>query len=393
MFFHLIFSIPWFVVVVRFIKPLPWLWSVKVALAIFLLLASQYHLFSRISSGSLFSPEFPRPLIIVFNVLFGTIVILAVFQIALDLASIVIRLFKGHFPSVHPGLRYMFGGVAFCLSAYGVNQAVGVPALKDVEVAIAGLPPEFDGYRLVQLTDLHISRLFPASWTAEVVAKTNALDADLIVITGDFIDGSVATRRDDVAPLAGLQARDGVFAIPGNHEYYFDYQDWIRHLTTMNITMLPNAHAILTRGEGKVVLAGVTDLSATETGSPAPDLAKALEGAPRDTPIILLDHQPMMAGQSADSGVSLQLSGHTHGGMIRGLDMLVALDNNGFVSGHYQIGEMTLYVNNGTALWPGFALRLAVPSELTRIILRPKEAMSELKGSEPVTRTSEGLNI
>lgn len=370
--FHLIFGIPWLVVLVRFIQPLPWHWSLKAALAILLLIASQYHLFSRISSGSVFSPEFPRPLIIAFNVLFGTIVLLAVFQIALDLASLVIIPFKGHFPLVPAGFRYVIGGVALCLSAYGVSQAIRVPPLKDIEISIGRLPPEFDGYRIVQLTDLHISRLFPKSWTEEVVERTNAVDADLIVITGDFIDGSVASRRDDVAPLVRLQARDGVYAIPGNHEYFFHYQEWMDHLATMNMTMLPNAHAMLTRGEGRIVLAGVTDLSANQTGLPAPDLVKALEGAPADAPIILLDHQPMMARQSATSGVALQLSGHTHGGMIRGLDMLVARANNGFVSGRYQVGDMTLYVNNGTALWPGFALRIGVPSELTRITLRSK---------------------
>ncbi|MGI2036290.1 metallophosphoesterase [Rhizobium panacihumi] len=368
--FHLIFGIPWLVVVVRFIQPLPWLWSVKAALAIFLLIASQYHLFSRLSSGSVFSPEFPRPLIIAFNVLFGTILLLAVFQVALDLASLAITPFKGRFPSVPASFRYVIASVALCLSAYGVSQAIRIPPLKDIEVSIAGLPSEFDGYRIVQLTDLHISRLFPASWTKEVVAKTNALNADLIVITGDFIDGSVLRRRDDVAPLARLRARDGVYAIPGNHEYFFAYQEWMGHLATMNMTMLPNAHEVLRRGEGKIILAGVTDLSADETGLPPPDLSKALEGAPAGAPIILLDHQPMMARQSADSGVALQLSGHTHGGMVRGLDTLVARGNNGFVSGRYHIGDMTLYVNNGTALWPGFALRIGVTSELTRITLR-----------------------
>lgn len=370
--FHLIFGIPWLVVVVRFIQPLPWSWSIKAAIAILLLLASQYHLFSRLSSGSVFSPEFPRPLIIAFNVLFGMIILMAVLQVVVDLACLAITLFKGHFPAVPPSLRYAIGGVALCLSAYGVSQAIRLPQLKDIEVSITGLPSEFDGYRIVQLTDLHISRLFPASWTEGAVARTNALDADLIVITGDFIDGSVEARHEDVAPLATLQARDGVYAIPGNHEYFFEYLEWMRHLATMNMTMLPNAHVVLERGEGRIVLAGVTDLSAEETGSPAPDLSKALAGAPADTPIILLDHQPMMARQSAASGIALQLSGHTHGGMVRGLDMLVARANNGFVSGRYQVDDTTLYVNNGTALWPGFALRIGVPSELTRITLRAK---------------------
>src|SRR5690606_4764442 len=102
----------------------------------------------------------------------------------------------------------------------------------------------------------------------------------------------------------------------------------------------------------------------------APDLVLALEGAPAAVPIVLLDHQPRQARAAAARGVALQLSGHTHGGMIIGLNRLVARGNAGFVSGRYELGGMTLYVSNGTGLWPGFALRLGVPSEITRITLR-----------------------
>ena len=370
--FHLIFGIPWLVVVVRFIQPLPWIWSAKASLTILLLVASQFHLVSRLSSGSVFDPEFPRPLVIAFNVLFGTIVLLAVFQIALDVVSLAIIPFKGGFPSAPAGLRYAIGVLALGLSAYGASQAIRVPPLNDIELPVAGLPPEFDGYRMVQLTDLHISRLFPAAWTKEVVLRTNALDADLIVITGDFIDGDVAHRKDDVAPLSGLRARDGVYVIPGNHEHFFDYQEWMGHLEMLGMRMLSNSHVILEKGNARIVLAGVTDLSARRHSAPPPDLAAAIRGAPANTPILLLDHQPMMAEKAAASGVVLQLSGHTHGGMVLGLDRLIARANGGFVSGRYQLGAMTLYVNNGTALWPGFAIRLGVPSELTRITLRAK---------------------
>jgi uncharacterized protein len=134
--------------------------------------------------------------------------------------------------------------------------------------------------------------------------------------------------------------------------------------------VLENDHVVLDRGGGKLVLAGVTDLSASHTGHPARDLAAALNGAPKGIPIILLDHQPRAAQQAAELGVALQLSGHTHGGMIIGLDRLAARANAGYVSGRYDVDGMTLYVNNGTALWPGFALRLGRPSELTRITLR-----------------------
>lgn len=368
--FHLIFGLPWLVVVLRFIQPLPWLWSLKATLAILLLIASQYHLVSRLSSGSVFSPEFPRPLIIVFNIFFGAILLLAIFQIALDAMSVVLLVIKGQFPSVPSGVRYAMGSAAIALSALGVSQAIRVPPTKDVEIAIPGLPQAFDGYRLLQLTDLHISRLFPRPWTESVVSAANARDADLIVITGDLIDGSIENRRADVEPLSRLRARDGVIAIPGNHEYFFGYEDWMRYFEGLNMRTLANGHVVVERGGARLVIAGVTDLSAPATGFPAPDIRAALVGAPAEAPVVLLDHQPMQARNMAEAGIALQLSGHTHGGLILGLHRLFALANNGFVSGLYQVGPMQLYVNNGTGLWPGFALRLGKPSELTRITLR-----------------------
>jgi predicted MPP superfamily phosphohydrolase len=190
------------------------------------------------------------------------------------------------------------------------------------------------------------------------------------VVTGDLIDGSLASRRADVEPLRDLRAADGVYVIPGNHEYFFNYLAWVAHYAEMGMGVLENDHVVLERDGAKLVLAGVTDLSASHTGHPARDLTAALNGAPKGVPIILLDHQPRAARQAAELGVALQLSGHTHGGMIIGLDRLAARANAGYVSGRYDVDGMTLYVNNGTALWPGFALRLGRPSELTRITLR-----------------------
>ena len=368
--FHIVFGLPWIVVTSRFILPLPWAWPVKIAIAGVLLIASQYHLISRISSGSVFSPEFPRVLVIGFNVLFGAIAMLAVFQIALDTVSLGVALVNTGFPPVPPEIRYAIGTVALCLSGFGVSQAVRAPPVKAIEVAIPNLPSTFEGYRILQLTDLHIDRLFPRSWAEEVVRRANELQPDLTLVTGDFIDGSLDARREDIAPIVGLKARDGVLAIPGNHEYYFGYTEWIEHDAEIGIRMLLNQHAVIERGEGRIVVAGVTDLAALGTNFPKPDLDKALNGAPTGAPVILIEHQPRMAKRSAARGIALQLSGHTHGGMVRGLDFFVARANDGYVSGLYHVGEMKLYVNNGTGLWPGFALRLGRPSELTVITLR-----------------------
>lgn len=345
------------------------LWS-KVAIALILLAVSQYHLWSRLSSGSVFAPEFPRAAVILFNWAFGALLLLEILQIVLDLGLVATAIVRWDRVGLPDCARYGTAGLAAVASAVAVANATRVAPVRDVEVTIAGLSPRFDGYRILQLTDLHLSRLFPSGWAQATVARANAAGSDLIVVTGDFIDGSVAMRRDDVEPLRALRAPDGVWAIPGNHEYFFDYGAWMRHLAGLGFRMLPNAHTVVRRGDAELVLAGVTDLSAPEVGEAPPDLAAALRGAPAGAPVVLLDHQPRRARDAAARGVALQLSGHTHGGMVVGLDRLVARANAGFVAGRYRIGDMTLYVSNGTGLWPGFALRLGVPSEMTRFTLR-----------------------
>ncbi|SEK38852.1 hypothetical protein SAMN05216382_0310 [Sphingomonas palmae] len=367
--FHLFFSIPSLIVIARWLIPLSLPLGWKLAGALLLLVASQYHLWSRLSSGSVFAPEFPRPVVLLFNWAFGAILLLAVLQIALDVGGVVGWLLTRGTWHMPDAARYAAAVLAVVLAAIGVANASRLPPVKDVAVAIPNLPPAFEGYRLLQLTDLHLSRLFTARWASAVVARANASGVDAIVVTGDFIDGSVAMRHADVAPLADLRAPDGVWAVPGNHEYFFDYADWMHHLTSLGIRMLPNAHTLLRREGATLVIAGVTDASARGAGQAGPDLAAALTGAPPAAPIILLDHQPRNARAAAAAGVALQLSGHTHGGMIAGMAKLLEPANAGFVSGAYRIGDMTLYVSNGTGLWPGFALRLGRPSEMTRFTL------------------------
>jgi hypothetical protein len=368
--FSLVFGLPWLLVVTRFLWPLQLPLAAKIVVAALLLVASQYHQWSRLSSGSVFSPEFPRAVVILFNWAFGAILFLAVLQLLLDGATLIAMLVHGGHVNVPDGIRYATGALAAGLAAIGVHQAIRVPPVNDIDIAIPGLAPQFDGYTMLQLTDLHISRLFPARWTRAVVERANALGANLIVVTGDLIDGTIAARRNDVEPLRQLRAADGVYIIPGNHEYFFGYRAWMDTFAAMGMRVLANDHVVLDRNGGRLILAGVTDLSASHSGHPAPDLDAALQGAPKDVPVILLDHQPRQARRAAARGVALQLSGHTHGGMIRGPDRLAARANGGFVSGRYEVDRMTLYVNNGTALWPGFALRLGRPSELTRITLR-----------------------
>ncbi|TYL89550.1 metallophosphoesterase [Bradyrhizobium rifense] len=367
---QLIIGLIYLLILTRFIWPidLP-LWA-KIVMAALALVALQFHRWSKLSSGSVFSPEFPRPVVALFNWALGAIVLLVLLQLALDVGLLLGIPFNGGVVSAPDKVRYGLAALAAVAAAIGVHQAMRIPPLKDVEIGIRGLPWQFDGYTILQLTDLHISRLFPASWARNVVERSNKLGVDLIAITGDLIDGTVEARRTDIEPLQDLKATDGVYVISGNHEYIFGYSAWMAQFAALGLLSLENRHIVVDRNGGTLVLAGITDRASRRGGHAVRDLAAVLKGIPKGAPAILLDHQPSDARHAAELGVALQLSGHTHGGLIWGIDRLAARANAGYVSGRYDVDGMALYVNNGTALWPGFALRLGRPSELTRITLR-----------------------
>jgi predicted MPP superfamily phosphohydrolase len=371
---QLIIGLVYLLIITRFIWPLQLPLSIKFVAAALALVALQYHRWSKLSSGSIFSPEFPRPVVALFNWAIGAIVLLTLLQLLLDVGLLAAIPFRG-IADAPDGVRYGLAVLAAVAAAIGVQQAMRVPPLKDIEIGIRGLPQQFDGYTILQLTDLHISRLFPAAWARAVVERSNKLGVDLIAITGDLIDGTLDARRADIEPLRNLKALDGVYVISGNHEYIFGYDTWMAHYAALGLLSLENKFIVLERNGGKLVVAGITDRASRHRGNHVRDLAAVLAVAPGGVPAILLDHQPSDARKAAVLGVALQLSGHTHGGLILGLDRLAARANAGFVSGRYDVDGMTLYVNNGTALWPGFALRLGRSSELTRITLRQAGAV------------------
>ncbi|WP_411852771.1 metallophosphoesterase [Stenotrophomonas sp. LGBM10] len=348
------------------------LWA-RGVLALLVVAMGLHHRIVATFAGTMASPEIPGPLIVVLATGFIALLLGALALLLLDgllLGARLLRRPQAVAALRRPWLRPAAGAVALLLSAYGIQQGIAVPKTRQIEVAIVGLPAQFDGYRLLQLTDLHASRLLTGEWVAKVVARSNALAPDLVVITGDLVDGTVAARADDVRPLGQLHAPDGVIAITGNHEYYADHAAWMHTFRDMGMQVLENSHTQIRRNGATLTVAGVTDPVATRYDLPMPDLDAALAGADRAAPVILLDHRPREARAHAARGVALQLSGHTHGGHIVGMDQLVKRANGGFVSGRYAVDGMTLYVSNGAGLWPGFAARIGVPSEITLITLR-----------------------
>lgn len=385
----LITGIIWLYVARRWVRKLPAGKPVRIVLALALLLVAEYHSITSHFFGSLASAELPRAMLIILSWAFGAFLLLAMLLVLRDLLGGLVWPFArrvGRSVLASAKLSVSIGVLAAALSAWGVWQAIKLPAVKTVEIEVQGLPAAFDGYRIVQLSDLHASRLFPASWIAAVVAKTNALHPDLIVITGDLQDGTPAARATDVQPLHDLHARDGVLAVPGNHEYYVDFRGWMAAFRELGLPMLQNGHVLIQRDGHVLAVAGITDPAALMFGLPGPDLKKAIQGIPRGVPVILLSHRPGNAVASAHAGVALELAGHTHGGQIRGPDLLTKWTNHGYLSGLYRVGSMPLYVSNGTGLWNGLAIRLGRPSEITRIVLRvPPHPTSPRPGASVTT--------
>ena len=251
-------------------------------------------------------------------------------------------------------------GGAVLLTVVGLVQARR-PRVVRVTVPIRDLPPDLAGLRIVQLSDLHVGPTIRRRFVDAVVDVANGLSPDLIAVTGDVADGFVPELRDHVAPLARLRAPLGSFFVTGNHEYYWDPRGWIRELERLGLSVLTNEHRLLTRGNGRLLLAGVTDLSA------GPDPHAAMAGAPESDVRVLLAHQPRSAYAARAAGFDLQLSGHTHGGQFFPFNLLVRLFQP-FVAGLHRLEEMWLYVSRGTGYW-GPPLRLGAPSEITLIEL------------------------
>ncbi|MGZ3452344.1 MAG: metallophosphoesterase [Polyangiales bacterium] len=259
--------------------------------------------------------------------------------------------------------------VAAGVAGWGVKSALADVAVHKMSVPLAKLPASMAGLTLVQLTDVHIGPTIGHDWLARVVAKVNALAPDVIVITGDLVDGSVDDLREHVAPLRDLKAKHGVFFVTGNHEYYSGVDSWMKELARLGIRVLRNERVELKSGSDSIDLAGVDDWSARGYGhGHGPDLARALEGRDPSRALVLLAHQPKQIVQAAKLGVGLQLSGHTHGGQIFPWNFMVRLQQP-YVAGLHEHEGAFVYVSRGTGYW-GPPMRVGIPAEITHITLQ-----------------------
>jgi uncharacterized protein len=261
--------------------------------------------------------------------------------------------------------------VSLVLVVWGYFEAMRVPRVRQVDVAIPRLGAGLDGVRVVLLTDTHYGPIDRARWSAGVVDTVNRLDADIVCHTGDIADGSVSRRRAQAAPLATVRARLARTYVTGNHEYFGEADGWLEHMRELGWEPLHNRHLVVERGGSRLVIAGVDDRTAAGSGRPGhrADHAAALAGADPDLPVLLLAHQPKQVDAAVAHGIDLQISGHTHGGQIWPFHYLVRLDQP-VVRGLTRHGDRTqLYTSRGTGFW-GPPLRVFAPSEITVLTLR-----------------------
>ncbi|MEU8899938.1 metallophosphoesterase [Nocardia sp. NPDC048505] len=320
-----------------------------------------------LGAGSAYSPRPIRPIVwlgatwaaVMFYLLLGLLV--------LGLVLLIARLAK--FPQRLRLVRVLSAVLvvaAVGTVAYGVYEA-NHPRVVQVEVRSAKLPAELDGLRVAVVSDIHVGAARGAAFTRRVVDLANEQRADVIVLPGDLIDGSVELVGADIAPIADLRSKYGTFAVAGNHEGYVDgVAEWMNYWETLGVRTLRNQRAEIAVNGATLEIAGVYDFAAPDPYGP--DIDAAVAGHRPDRFLMLLAHQPLQGPDAAAHGVDLQISGHTHGGQMWPLNYVVGWVN-GTVFGLDQVGEMQRYTTRGVGAW-GPPVRVAAPPDISILTLR-----------------------
>ncbi len=257
-------------------------------------------------------------------------------------------------------------GVAALLSVVALLQAARGPRVVRHEVKVPALPDGRSELRLVQLSDLHLGTLLGERWLARRIAQVAALAPDLVVVTGDLVDGEAQAVEPLVPVLRTLTAPLGVWGVTGNHEYYAGLEKCLSVLAAGGIRVLRDEWAEAAPG---VVLSGVDDLTARrQLGLDGRTLDAAFAGIPDPSVVVHLSHSPLLVREAAARGARLMLSGHTHGGQLWPFVFLSAIPYP-FQAGRYEVDGMTLVVSRGTGTW-GPPMRLFRRSEIVEVVLR-----------------------
>ena len=245
----------------------------------------------------------------------------------------------------------------------GFSQGIRNPDINRVSVSIENFPEEFN---IIQLTDIHVGRTIKRQFVQYLVDSTNAVNPDIVVITGDLVDLPVHRLVEDLAPLRNIKVP--VYFIPGNHEYFHGVNEIIEYLVTLGIKPLINASVTIRKGKTRFNLVGLSDVIGYRIGILKPDPEKAFSAVDRAVPTIVLAHQPKAIETLNDYSFDLMLSGHTHGGQIFPFGFLV-MTNQPYLYGlHRHTASKQIFVSRGAGYW-GPPLRVLAPSEISRIVI------------------------
>lgn len=348
------------------ILPLPIKWYKRLFLLIIPFICGlKFYIYKQV--GGIMSPQLPPYLVLILEALYGSLMLCVFFCLIKDVLSFIYFILKKlrviSFKVNRLKINATIALCAFGFGFYGTISQIFVPEVKAHEVAIKNLGTNFEGFKIVQLTDLHVGPILKGDFIEDVVAKVNELDPDLVLITGDFVDGRVSALKTEFQALTKIKAPFGILAVTGNHEYYSGASAWIEALKDYGVRFLQNEHTLLKKGTDSLIVAGVNDRRSGDS-----NLVKAFLNAKENTPRILMAHEPWDGTKQLLA--NFILSGHTHGGTMIFLQPLITSYNNGFVSGMYQINDETsLYVSNGTGIWSGFSCRFLVPAEISLFTL------------------------
>jgi predicted MPP superfamily phosphohydrolase len=252
--------------------------------------------------------------------------------------------------------------LSFGLFAAGLSQALSFPRIKQVTIPVAGLHPALHGFKIVQLSDIHLDVMTNGRVLEKIVQKVNEIGPDMTAITGDLVDGSVRKRGADAKILERIASP--VFFVNGNHEYYFNAPLWNRFLSSIGVTVLNGDTRTIKKGAARIVVGGISDLRMAGRLNREASIPK-VQGADFH---LLLSHRPGAAFEASRMGYDLQLSGHTHGGQFFPWTLFIQLVEP-FAKGINRHNGMWIYTSLGTGFW-GPPVRLFAPQEITVLTLQ-----------------------
>ena len=305
----------------------------------------------------------------------GTVSLLFFIQICVDLISIIKTMFLGE-NNFDPHRRAFLGlsaktivgGIAGIGSIWGMYQALKEPVIKRVEIKIEGLPESLKGFRMAQITDLHVGSMITGKFVKRVAKKIQELNADMLFFTGDAADGSVQSYGEHLNSLAEIHPKYGKYFVTGNHEYYSDMNGWLQLIEGLGFKILVNESQNIIVNDATIMITGIPDRGGGHFSSfHKTDMKKALGGMNSSDLKILLAHQPGDVEHATKYGFDLQLSGHTHGGQYFPFSLLVQMAHP-FLKGLHKRENTWIYINQGTGYW-GPPLRIGTEPEITEIVL------------------------